>query len=186
VRALGFGKWGDPATLSILASDSKGHVDFLNAAFVISRGDPGALSVHCCFWNPYIQQLGLNNHASPTSRNKLPSLLNQKRTKRSLKLDPMQRAKARRFQKMFDPLAFDSPWAGVVFVSELRTKWFPAYRAAMGETDSHEQPRLMETAIDLMRRRGQQIATEHGSHVEKHLMMDAMARLEQRWDHRGS
>jgi hypothetical protein len=87
---------------------------------------------------------------------------------------------------MFDPWPFDSPWAGVVFVSELRTEWFAAYRAAMGEIDLRQQPTLIETAFDLMRRRGQQIATEHGSHVEKHLMMDAMARLEQRWDHRGS
>jgi hypothetical protein len=71
-------------------------------------------------------------------------------------------------------------------VSELRTKWFPAYRAPMGEMDSHEQPRLIEMAFDLMRRRGQQIATEHSSHVEKHLMMDAMARLDQRWDHQAS
>jgi hypothetical protein len=52
--------------------------------------------------------------------------------------------------------------------------------------DSHEQPRLIEMAFDLMRRRGQQIATGHGSHVEKHLMMDAMARLDQRWDHQAS
>jgi len=71
-------------------------------------------------------------------------------------------------------------------VSELRTKWFPAYRAAMGEMDSHEQPKLIEKAFDLLRSRGRQIATEHGSHVEKRLMMDAMARLEQRWDHQAS
>jgi hypothetical protein len=71
-------------------------------------------------------------------------------------------------------------------VSGLRTEWFAAYRAAMCETDSHAQSRLVETAFDLMRSRGRQIASDHGAHVEKRLMMDAMARLEQRWDHKAS
>jgi hypothetical protein len=70
-----------------------------------------------------------------------------------------------------------------VFVSELRTEWFAVYRAAMGD---HQQPSLIETALDLMRRRARQIGNDHGSHVEKRLMMDAMARLDQRWDHQAS
>jgi hypothetical protein len=37
-----------------------------------------------------------------------------------------------------------------------------------------------------MRRRARQIGNDHGSHVEKRLMMDAMARLDQRWDHQAS
>jgi hypothetical protein len=53
----------------------------------------------------------------------------------------------------------------------------------MGEIDLHQQPSLIETALDLMRRRARQIGNDHGSHVEKRLMMDAMARLDQRWDH---
>jgi hypothetical protein len=53
----------------------------------------------------------------------------------------------------------------------------------MGEIDLHQQPSLIETALDLMRRRARQIGTDHGSHVEKRLMMDAMARLDQRWNH---
>jgi hypothetical protein len=73
-----------------------------------------------------------------------------------------------------------------VFVSELRTEWFAAYRAAMGEIDLHQQPSLIETALDLMRKRARQIGNDHGSHVEKHLMLDAMARLDQRWDHQAA
>ena len=67
-------------------------------------------------------------------------------------------------------------------MSELRTKWFAAYRTAMGEIDSHEQSKLIKTAFDLIRYRARQITAERGSHVEKHLMMDAMARLEQQGD----
>jgi hypothetical protein len=69
-----------------------------------------------------------------------------------------------------------------VFVSELRTKWFAAYRTAMGEMDSQEQGKSIKRAFDLMRYRARQITAEHGTHVEKHLMMDAMAKLEQRRD----
>jgi hypothetical protein len=68
------------------------------------------------------------------------------------------------------------------FVSELRTEWFAAYRAVMNEIDIHRQPSLVETALDLIRRRARRIGNDHGSHVEKRLMLDAMARLYQRWN----
>jgi len=53
---------------------------------------------------------------------------------------------------------------------------------AMGEIDPHEQSKLIKTAFDLIHYRARQIAAESGSHVEKHLMMDAMARLGQQGD----
>ena len=68
-------------------------------------------------------------------------------------------------------------------MSELRTKWFAAYRAAILEADPHKQPTLVETAFHFMRRRARQIGTDHSSNVEKQLMMDAMAKLGQRWNH---
>jgi len=71
----------------------------------------------------------------------------------------------------------------VVFMSELRTEWFAAYRAAMVEVDSREQSTLVELALDLMRSRAHLIGNDHGSHVEKRLMMDAMASLNHRWNH---
>ena len=52
----------------------------------------------------------------------------------------------------------------------------------MSEIDSHEQSKLIKTAFDLIRYRARQITAERGSHVEKQLMMDAMARLEQQGD----
>jgi hypothetical protein len=73
-----------------------------------------------------------------------------------------------------------------VFVSELRTEWFAAYRAAMGGIDLHQQPSLIEAALDLIRRRARRIGDDHGSHVEKRLMLDAMARLDQRWNHQAA
>ncbi len=66
---------------------------------------------------------------------------------------------------------------------ESRTEWFAVYRAAMVEPDRHQQLTLAEVAIELMRSRARQIRDDHGSHVEKRLMMDAMARLDQRWNH---
>jgi hypothetical protein len=71
-------------------------------------------------------------------------------------------------------------------MSKLRTEWFAVYRAAMVEADPHERLTLVEAALDLMRRRAQQIGNDHGSHVEKRLMMDAMARLDQRWNHQAA
>ena len=68
-------------------------------------------------------------------------------------------------------------------MSELRTEWFAVYRAAMVEADPRQQPTLVEAAHDLMRRRARQIGEDCGSNVEKQLMMDAMARLDQRWNH---
>jgi hypothetical protein len=56
----------------------------------------------------------------------------------------------------------------------------------MGEIDLHQQPSLIETALDLIRRRARRIGNDHGSHVEKRLMMDAMARLDQRWNHQAA
>lgn len=56
----------------------------------------------------------------------------------------------------------------------------------MGEMDSHEQGKSIKRAFDLMRYRARQITAEHGSHVEKHLMMDAMARLEKRLNRQGA
>jgi hypothetical protein len=73
-----------------------------------------------------------------------------------------------------------------VFVSELRTEWFAAYRAAMMETAPQKQISLLEVAVDLMRSRARQIGNDHGSHVEKRLMMDAMATLDQRWNHQAA
>ena len=71
-------------------------------------------------------------------------------------------------------------------MSELRTEWFDVYRAAMVEEDPRKQPTLVETAHDLMRRRARQIDNDCGSDVEKQLMMNAMARLDQRWNHHAS
>ena len=68
-------------------------------------------------------------------------------------------------------------------MSELRTEWFAVYRAAMVEADPRKQPTLVEAAHDLMRRRARQIGDDCVSHVEKQLMMDAIARLDQRWNH---
>ena len=68
-------------------------------------------------------------------------------------------------------------------MDELRTEWFDAYRAAMAEAVPQDRPILVEVALDLMCRRAQQIGNDHGSHVEKRLMMDAMATLNQRWNH---
>jgi hypothetical protein len=68
-------------------------------------------------------------------------------------------------------------------MSKLRTEWFAVYRAAMVDADSHKQPTLVEAALDLMRRRARHIGNDSGSHVEKHLILDAMARLDQRWNH---
>ncbi len=45
------------------------------------------------------------------------------------------------------------PLGLAVFMSELRTEWFAVYRAAMVEADPHQQPTLVEAALDLMRRR---------------------------------
>ncbi len=56
----------------------------------------------------------------------------------------------------------------------------------MVEADPHEQPILVEAALDLMRRRARHIGNDFGSHVEKQLMMDAMARLDQRWNHQAA
>jgi hypothetical protein len=70
-----------------------------------------------------------------------------------------------------------------IFMSELRTEWFAVYRAAMVEADPHKQTTLVEAAHDLMRRRARHIGDDSGSHVEKQLMMDAMASLDQRWNH---
>jgi hypothetical protein len=53
----------------------------------------------------------------------------------------------------------------------------------MVEADHHKQPTSVEAALDLMRRRARHIGNDFGSHVEKQLMMDAMARLDQRWNH---
>ena len=66
---------------------------------------------------------------------------------------------------------------------ELRTEWFAVYRAVMLEADPHQQLTLAESALELMRSGARQIRNDHGSHVEKRLMMDAMARLDQRWNH---
>ncbi len=52
-------------------------------------------------------------------------------------------------------------------MSELRTEWFAVYLAAMVEGDPHNQPILVEAALELMRRRARQISNDHGSHVEK-------------------
>ena len=71
-------------------------------------------------------------------------------------------------------------------MSELRTEWFAVYRAAMVEADPHKQPTLVDAALELMRLRARQIGNDHGSHVEKRLMMDAMARLDQRWNHQAA
>ena len=71
-------------------------------------------------------------------------------------------------------------------MDKLRTEWFDAYRAAMAEAVPQDRPTLVEVAIDLMRRRAQQIGNDHGSHVEKRLMIDAMARLNQRWNHQAA
>lgn len=68
-------------------------------------------------------------------------------------------------------------------MSELRTEWFVAYRAAILEADPHRQPTLVEAAFHFMRRRARQIGNDPGSNVEKQLMMDAMAKLDQRWNH---
>jgi hypothetical protein len=72
------------------------------------------------------------------------------------------------------------------FVSELRTEWFAAYRAAMVEAAPQKQLTLVEAALDLMRSRAREIRNDHGSHVEKRLMMDAMATLDQRWNHQAA
>jgi hypothetical protein len=71
-------------------------------------------------------------------------------------------------------------------MSGLHTEWFAAYRAALVEADLHDRLPLVEAALDLMRRRARQIGNDHGSHVEKRLMMDAMARLDQRWNHQAA
>ncbi len=42
---------------------------------------------------------------------------------------------------------------------------------------------MIEAALDLMRRRARQIGSDSGSHVEKQLMMDAMARLDHMESH---
>ena len=68
-------------------------------------------------------------------------------------------------------------------MDQLRTGWFDAYRAAMAEAIPRDRLSLVEVALDLMRRRAQEISNDHGSHVEKRLMMDAMATLNQRWNH---
>jgi hypothetical protein len=68
-------------------------------------------------------------------------------------------------------------------MSELRTEWFAVYLAAMVQADPQKQPTSVEAALELMRRRARQISNDHGSHVEKQLMLDAMARLDQRWNH---
>jgi len=86
----------------------------------------------------------------------------------------------------FNPSAFDIALGLAVPMSKLRIEWFAVYRAAMVEADTHQQPILVEAALDLMRRRARQIGTDSGSHVEKHLMMDAMARLDQRWNHQAA
>jgi len=59
-------------------------------------------------------------------------------------------------------------------------------QAAMMEADPHKQPTLVDAALELMRLRARQISNDHGSHVEKRLMMDAMARLDQRWNHQAA
>jgi len=56
----------------------------------------------------------------------------------------------------------------------------------MMEADPHKQPTLVDAALELMRLRARQISNDHGSHVEKRLMMDAMARLDQRWNHQAA
>ncbi len=71
-------------------------------------------------------------------------------------------------------------------MSQLRTEWFAVYRAAMVGVDPHKQPAFVEAALDLMRRRARHIGNDSGSHVEKQLMMDAMASLDQRWNHRAA
>jgi hypothetical protein len=71
-------------------------------------------------------------------------------------------------------------------MSELRTKWFAAYRAAMAQSDSQDRLTLVQVALDLMRRRAREIGNDHGSHVEKRLIVDAMARLNQRWNHQAA
>jgi hypothetical protein len=68
-------------------------------------------------------------------------------------------------------------------MSKLRTEWFAAYRIGMVQANPHEQPTLVEAALDRMRRRARQIGNDPGSHVEKRLVMDAMAKLDQRWNH---
>jgi hypothetical protein len=86
---------------------------------------------------------------------------------------------------LFNPSVFDIPLGLAVLMSELRTEWFAVYRAAMVEADPRKQPTLVEAALDLMRRRARYIGNS-GSHVEKQLMMDAMARLDQRWNHQAA
>ena len=71
-------------------------------------------------------------------------------------------------------------------MSKLRTEWFAVYRAAMVAPDRQEQPALVEVALDLMRGRARQIGNDPGSHVEKQLILDAMARLDQRWNHQAA
>jgi hypothetical protein len=71
-------------------------------------------------------------------------------------------------------------------MSELRTEWFAVYLAAMVQADSPKQPTSVEAALELMRRRTRQISNDHGSHVEKQLILDAMARLDQRWNHQAA
>ena len=71
-------------------------------------------------------------------------------------------------------------------MSELRTEWFAVYLAAMVQADSPKQPTSVEAALELMRRRARQISNDHGSPVEKQLILDAMARLDQRWNHQAA
>jgi hypothetical protein len=56
----------------------------------------------------------------------------------------------------------------------------------MVEADPHKQPTSVEAALDLMRRRARHIGNDSGSHVEKQLMMDAVASLDQRWNHQAA
>jgi hypothetical protein len=56
----------------------------------------------------------------------------------------------------------------------------------MVETAPQKQITLLEVAVDLMRGRAREIGNDHGSPVEKRLMMDAMARLDQRWNHQAA
>jgi hypothetical protein len=70
-------------------------------------------------------------------------------------------------------------WQGTGFV---RCKNLEADRLS-GSPKPREQPTLVEVALDRIRKRAGQIGNDPGSHVEKRLMMDTMARLDQRWNH---
>jgi len=71
-------------------------------------------------------------------------------------------------------------------MSKLRTEWFAVYRTAMVQPDHHEHRTLVEAALYLMRTRARLIGNDPGSHVEKQMMMDAMAKLDQRWNHQAA